>query len=129
VGWGAKPYFTEYDPQGHELFDGRIAGGNSSYRAYEFAWHAQPAGAPSIAVSRAAKGRTSVYASWNGATDIASWQLATGPSADSLQDERTSPRTGFETEIAVSAGARYAAVTALDAGGSPLATSTTVRLP
>src|SRR5581483_3382322 len=62
IGWGAVPYFTEYDSQGHELFDGRIAGANSSYRAYEFSWHAQPAAPPDVAVTRGTRGRTWVYA-------------------------------------------------------------------
>ena len=70
-----------------------------------------------------------MYASWNGATDVASWQLSTGPTADALQDDRVAPRTGFETEIVASDDARYAAVTAVDESGSPLATSKTLRLP
>jgi hypothetical protein len=69
---------------------------------------------------------TAVYASWNGATDVASWQLLAGPSADHLAVASTTPRSGFETVIPAPVAALYQ-VRALSASGKVLATSGTVK--
>ena len=73
-------------------------------------------------------GGAQLYVSWNGATDVAAWRLRTGSSADALDDGATTPRSGFETALALPPGAAYAAAIALDAGGQPLRTSNVVRL-
>jgi len=41
----------------------------------------------------------SVYVSWNGATEVVSWQLLQGPSKTELRPVRVVPKTGFETRI------------------------------
>lgn len=128
VGWGTAPYITEYTAGGRVVLDLKLAQGGQNYRAVKLPWRGRPTEPPAVGARRR-QGTTFVYASWNGATDVASWQLATGPTGDALQDDRVAPRTGFETEIVAPADARYAAVTALDAGGSPIATSKTLRLP
>ena len=69
-----------------------------------------------------------VYASWNGATEVASWQLLQGPSASALQSGPRVARTGFETMLTPAAQARSVAVVALDAAGAALGTSATVAL-
>src|SRR5205807_3943536 len=38
VGWGARPYLTEFDPDGRVLFDARFGYRDDSYRAYRFRW-------------------------------------------------------------------------------------------
>jgi hypothetical protein len=119
VGWGARPYFTEYDSTGRRvLFDARFGYRDDSYRAYRFPWHGHPGGRPAVAVD----GRT-VYVSWNGATDVAAWQLV----ADG-RDGATRNRTGFETALRVPPSARTVAVRALDRRGRVLATSRTLSL-
>ncbi|HET9470411.1 MAG TPA: hypothetical protein VFO24_04855, partial [Usitatibacter sp.] len=71
-------------------------------------------------------GATAVYASWNGATDVTSWQLLTGASATHLTPTgATTPRSGFETTIPAPAAAFYQ-VRALSASGKVLATSRAV---
>ena len=40
-----------------------------------------------------------VYASWNGATTVASWQLLAGADAAHLTAVSTTPDSGFETAI------------------------------
>ncbi len=82
---------------------------------------------PAISVSVAAAGGLIVYASWNGATDVASWQLVAGTTPKKLTAAGTSAaRTGFETEVHTRTSERYLAVRALDSSGRPLATSTTI---
>jgi hypothetical protein len=118
VGWGGSPFVTEFAQDGAIRFDARLPKGGQSYRAFRFAWTGRPTGAPALA---AANG--SLYASWNGATEIASWQL--------VEDGRTAQtvrRTGFETQLRPTATAKRASVVAVDAGGAPLGRSADVTL-
>jgi hypothetical protein len=67
-----------------------------------------------------------LYASWNGATEPASWQLLEGAGAQDLRSGATVPRTGFETVLTPASQTRRAAVVALDRSGAPLGTSPAV---
>jgi hypothetical protein len=127
IGWGSAPYFSEFSPGGRLLFDAHMRGSYQSYRTYRFPWTGAPATAPAIAVSGAAGQPVTVYASWNGDTRTASWQLLAGPSAGQLVPVASAPRSGFETAIAVPAGQAFVAVRALDASGAVLGSSAAVR--
>jgi hypothetical protein len=66
------------------------------------------------------------HVSWNGATEVASWQLRAGPpAASSLPQVTSAVRTGFETVIAVTVSGPDLdfQVVALDEAGEPLGTS------
>jgi hypothetical protein len=128
VGWGQQPYFTEFNARGTVDFDARFVGTNSSYRAYRFPWTATPASPPSIGARRS-HGATTVYVSWNGATQVAKWRILSGSSATSLTRATTGARSAFESALRIPAGARYAAAQALDAAGHVLGSSATIRLP
>jgi hypothetical protein len=69
-----------------------------------------------------------LYVSWNGATEVATWQASAGASPGALAPLVEVPRDGFETAIPLGVVAGYAAVTALDAGGQALATSAPQRV-
>jgi hypothetical protein len=125
IGWGQQPYFSDYDSRGRLVLDGRFVGTTSSYRAYEFPWAGAPAAPPAVAAGTA-RGTTTVYASWNGATNLAAWRVLSGPSAAALRPTRTVVSTGFETWTTIRAAA-YVVVQALDAHGRVLATSATAR--
>jgi Arylsulfotransferase (ASST) len=129
VGWGQQPYFTEFNAAGQEVFDGRFTSNTSSYRAYKFAWTGQPLTAPNIAVSPNNDGTTEVWASWNGATTVASWRVLAGPGAGALAPLLTVPKQGFETAISAPSGTAYFAVQALGSSGNVLATSATESVP
>jgi hypothetical protein len=120
VGWGQVPDLSEYGPQGQLLFDAHLPANAESYRAYRFAWQGTPAHRPAFAVN----GRT-VYASWNGAGAVASWEVLAGGAAGSLQPVASAARSGFETAIALPAGATgpIVEVEALGAGGEVLGVS------
>lgn len=126
VGWGAEPYFTEFAPNGKIVWDARLPRPGESYRAYKFAWSATPTYPPAIAVRPSKGSGETVYASWNGATTVASWRVLAGPSANSLTPLATAARKGFETAIPLSASASQFAVQALDEAGNVLAVSRTV---
>ncbi len=113
IGWGEQPYFTEFDRRGRQLFDGRFVGPISSYRAYEYPWHGQPATPPSLALERDQGGISTLYASWNGATDVSWWQVLAGNSPTSLTPVGIAIRHGFETAIHLRNEAPYFAVRAL----------------
>src|SRR5262249_19333130 len=117
VGWGQNPWFTEFDAAGHVVFAGYFAKDADSYRAYRLTWRGRPATRPAIAARRTG-GRVTVYASWNGATNIMRWQVLAGRSARSLKPVRTVPRTGFETAIEIKTGARLFAVRAVGFPGA-----------
>jgi hypothetical protein len=91
-------------------------------------WSAQPKTAPAVAVQAAAGGGLTVEASWNGATNIASWKVLAGSAASTLTTVATTAKHGFETTITIHTAAPMIAVAALDASGSTLATSAAIKL-
>lgn len=125
VGWGQQPYFSEFNSQGQIVFDGRFVGNNSSYRAYRFPWIGTPSTLPSVSASTAGAA-TNVYVSWNGATQVTSWRVLAGASADALQVVTTASKQGFESQLTIPA-APYVQVQALDGAGRALATSAVVH--
>ena len=126
VGWGSAPYFSEYTPGGRQVFAGSFPYSSNSYRALRYPWFGHPATPPSVAAARASKGVVNVYASWNGATNVAGWRVLAGPSPAKLGRIGRWARTGFETSMSVHTHARYLAVQALGYHGQVLARSQTM---
>ncbi len=122
VGWGEAPFFTEFDSAGQAVLDGHLPAPAQTYRAFRYPWSAQPTTPPAIAL-RAAGAATTVYASWNGATAVASWRVLAGATPTTLTAVAQAPVAGFETAIAAPGAAPVFAVQALGAGGEVLATS------
>jgi outer membrane protein assembly factor BamB len=124
VGWGGQqPYFTEFAADGRTLFDARFVRDDvESYRAYRAPWRANGSGRPSVVATSAGR-RTSVWVSWNGATEVASWRVHPdrGPVI-------TRPRRRFETAIALHGRPAAVVVEALDASGAVLGTSDRVQV-
>ncbi len=127
VGWGEEPYLTEFNPAGQILFEARFPSPGQSYRAYRFPWSGQPAAAPSVGVTAITGETATVYASWNGATDVSEWRVLAGPSTTELTSIATVPATGFETSIPVITTDPDYVVQALGAGGQVLGTSQPVE--
>ncbi|MGI9184143.1 MAG: arylsulfotransferase family protein [Solirubrobacteraceae bacterium] len=125
VGWGQQPYLTEFNSHGQTVFDARFVGPNSSYRAYRFRWGGTPASPPAIA-ARTSRGRTTVFASWNGSTSLARWRVLAGASPTTLKAVGSAGRGDFETTIRLRAPAKYVAAQALDGRGRALGTSKTI---
>jgi hypothetical protein len=122
VGWGAVSVFSEFSPRGRLLFDGRLTKGKGNYRAIRAAWSGRPSTRPALAALRMHRGRVRVYASWNGATEVARWQVLAGTRAR-LRGVASRARDGFETMITMRTRAVHVAVRALDARGRVLGTS------
>ncbi|OJJ98150.1 hypothetical protein ASPACDRAFT_1890035 [Aspergillus aculeatus ATCC 16872] len=133
IGWGHCAAFTEFAPDGEVLCDTHFGAGNwfqlgqvMSYRTTRGHWIGRPRTRPDAVVRG-----SSVYVSWNGATEVARWQVQRwdggnmGPQMD-FTPEQTVPRDGFETEIPLTGEAGtavYFRVVALDAQGQVLGVS------
>jgi hypothetical protein len=123
VGWGEQPYFSEFNRAGHLDFDAHFTAPTNSYRAYRFAWSGQPMSAPAVALSRGADGISTIYASWNGATDVASWKVLAGPSPGALSSAGGARKGGFETAVHVRTEEPFLEVQAISSSRGALSTS------
>jgi Arylsulfotransferase (ASST) len=127
VGWGEIPRVSEFHRSGHMVFDAELGAKYESYRAFRLPWTGLPAEAPAIAATRD-RGETTVYASWNGATEVHTWQLLAGGPTGALEPVASTRSRGFESALRTeSAGPRFA-VQALDGGGAALGRSDPVTV-
>ena len=79
-------------------------------------------------VARSANGRTTVYVSWNGATDVKRWRVLAGPRPGRLKALlKDVAKNGFETRIPFAPAAPYVRVQALDERGRVLGASRPIR--
>jgi hypothetical protein len=127
VGWGSEPFFSEYSNDGELLFDASFRGNAQSYRAFRLPWTGHPGDDPAVAVEKGSDDQLTLYVSWNGATDVATWQVLAGSDPDQLEPVGSSPRHGFETTITVHTAESYVAVQAKSASGRVLGTTKAVR--
>ncbi len=135
VGWGTEPYVSDFTGDGKLIGDAEMLSGYKSYRSFRLPWKGIPQHAPALTAMRdPMAGKTTLYASWNGATDVAAaWYVHAGPSASSLKPIGVAPRRGFETAIPLGRTGGYFSVIALDEDGtsrlgvSPVVRSESVR--
>jgi hypothetical protein len=139
VGWGTSHYTTAFAAGGAvEREWTTLDPTQLSYRAYRYPWRATPHEPPTLAARAASHrgttgttgttGGVTLYASWNGDTETAAWQVRAGTSRGDLRAVGHAPRRGFETAIAVDATDGWFAVTALDAHGRAIGSSRPVRV-
>jgi hypothetical protein len=122
VGWGSERWFSEYAQGGKLLLEGEFPAPDQGYRATLNAWVGLPLSPPAGA-ARERDGRTTVYASWNGATRVASWRVLAETGAKRPAVLASAARSGFETAIPVPAGYRRFTLQALDAQGRVIGAS------
>jgi hypothetical protein len=125
---GFKSYFAEYAVSGSPLrlvqYVGAFAA-EVSYRVYKNDWVGTPSTDPDVAISAGV-----LYVSWNGATEVVSWQVVSWQveqSTDGVSFDNSTvvPRSGFETAISI-ATAASTRVSGLAANGTLLGTSSTL---
>jgi MFS family permease len=122
VGWGSQQNFTEYTADGRtEILDAVLPFPDISYRAMVEQWVGLPLYPPSGA-ARHKNGKTVVYASWNGATQVLSWRVL-GGSGSALHPVASVPKNRFETQIVVPSGDTTFRVQAIGAGRRVIGTS------
>jgi hypothetical protein len=125
VGWGSEPVFSEFSSDGELLFSASFPAESESYRAFRFPWSGKPYGEPAVAVE-AGPDEVTLYTSWNGATEVADWEVLAGPGPDRLEPAGSVPRKGFETVIKVNTTEPYVGVRAKDTSGKVLGTAKAV---
>jgi hypothetical protein len=127
IGWGISPWVSEYAPDGRLLFGAHFPSvWHHSYRAFKGDWVGKPTDNPAL-TARTSKGNVSAYVSWNGATEVASWQLLGGDSADSLSPIGTAPKTDFDTRLLFAGTPAYVQGQALDANGAVIGRSAVIQ--
>jgi len=126
ISWGTTGHITEITPEGRLAL--RLRLGRWTYRAFRAPWTGLPPGRPAVKASRR-QGALTVWASWNGATEVKHWSLLAAAPRRALSP--VGPPVAFadlETRIRVRSPARSVAVRALDARGRTLGQSTIVRV-
>ena len=117
VGYGQIAISREYGPgpDGSDLrWQAQFGGINTvqSYRGFKETWHGTLAAwDPSLVVESG-----KAYVSWNGATDVTSWNVYTGQTSTKLKCVGAAAKKGFETVFEVPAGAQYVQVAAIQDG-------------
>jgi hypothetical protein len=129
LGWGQQPYFSEDNARGQQIFDAHFVEPSGSYRAYRFQWSGQPLTSPALAQGWAAGDAPELFASWNGATNVAAWRVLAGTSPNSLIPVGQSRRSSFESAIPADTEAPNLEVQPLDATGKRLGSSNQVTVP
>lgn len=124
IGLGSLPDFAELGPTGEMLYAARFPAGEVGYRVYRIPWSGQPAAAPNIVASTGGT-TTTVYMSWNGATDVAAWRVLAGPAPAVLAPIGQAADAGFETAVTMPAAA-YVRVQPLGPAGEVLSESKTI---
>ncbi|WP_407562616.1 arylsulfotransferase family protein [Streptomyces sp. 184] len=121
LGYGSSGTMVEFEG-GEPVFTGTFPQGTYSYRAVRTDWTGTPATGPRVEWREPG----TVAMSWNGATEVDTWRIETGPSRRTLTAADTVGKSGFVTtaEVAVPAGAQVVRVSAVDADGKVLASRT-----
>jgi hypothetical protein len=127
IGWGSEPFVSEFSHEGELLFDAHIPPGDDSYRSFRFPWKGQPTEAPAVAVDQKSDDELTLFASWNGATEVESWEVLAGAHPDQLEPLGAVPRNGFETAISARTAEPYVAVRAKDSSRRILGTSRALK--
>lgn len=132
VCWSAHSRLTEHGPHGDLLMHANTKPGIGTYRGYKFQWVGMPKTPPNVYSAAFLGGeddlQTWAYVSWNGATEVARWELfetdAEGNHARSLNKTK---RRGFETDITYAGYAEFVVVQALDNSGKTIGRSEVVH--
>ncbi|MGI8858690.1 MAG: arylsulfotransferase family protein [Rubrobacteraceae bacterium] len=132
VGWGRALVFSEFSKSGELLFSASFPPGFSpsdgSYRVFRFPWTGHPSDKPAVAAKRTSEDEVEVYASWNGATEVTTWEVLVGPRPDQLESVGSVPRDGFETTMLVRTAEPYVGVRAKQRSGQVLGSSEPAKL-
>jgi hypothetical protein len=127
MGWGSEPFFSEFGRDGKLLFDASFTPELESYRAFRFPWKGHPEDVPALVGESGPEDKVTLYVSWNGATEVATWQVLAGSGPDKLESVGSVPRKGFETVLTLKTNEPYVAVRATDDSGRVLGTSKTLK--
>jgi hypothetical protein len=125
VGYGFVPAFAEFkkDGTGLKVVHFGISNITQNYRVFKKSWVGLPTTSPDAAILD-----SNVYVSWNGATEVKTWTLLQGSSAETLSAVANATRSGFETSISLKNDTGVARVLALDSKGNILGKTALLQL-
>jgi Arylsulfotransferase (ASST) len=126
VGWGAEPYFSRFSPGGDLLVDGSFPVNVQSYRSFVADVTTTPTDKPAVVIGSNPLGGSSVYVSWNGATEVVAWRVLAGKRQSPLAAVAYAEWTDFETAVSVDSRGPYFQVVALDRSGQEIGRSVVV---
>lgn len=122
IGWGNVPQATEFQEDGTQALDLYLT--NNSYRVVRHPWTGRPLQAPAVAARDDGARAMTVFASWNGSTEVTDWQVVAGERMNTLEPVGgPTPKNGFETQLTVDQPQPVTRVQALDENGNVLHTS------
>ena len=131
LGMGSQPFMYESDANGTPVFYARFGVlPIQSYRAYKFEWTSNPPESEIglFSFSKACYGDAVHYASFNGATELDSWEFYTGPSQDGpFVMAAQQPYNGTFETIVPTPFDLYAYAIAYDAAGYKLGQSKIIQ--
>ncbi|MCB0827883.1 MAG: arylsulfotransferase family protein [Solirubrobacterales bacterium] len=128
VGWGGVPLISEHRPSGKVVFDAKLEGINSFYRAYRQPWSGKAPGKVALIAEAVEPDKTKLWMSWNGDSSVRDWQVLAGNGKNSLKQAGLRERDGFETVTAIPQSAKYVRVKGLNAKGKAIGSSRTVKV-
>lgn len=130
ITWRDNTLNSEYTSDGTLIKVAKLRPRLETYRGYKFEWVGRPSAPPDVyseLVDLRGNGElhTAAYASWNGATEVAFWNLyiASDISGDSKELALVVPKTGFETVMLYPGHARYIVVEGISHKGDKLGQS------
>lgn len=131
VGWVFDSLHSEYSANGRLLMQANLRlHGTNTYRSYKFPWTGRPTRPPDVKstafrpTTNNSALNTVVYVSWNGATEVATWNLLhTSSNGRFSEIVASSPRQGFETQLRYDGFAKYVVAVGLDSNGKELGRS------
>jgi len=139
LGYGYVGVWTEFSADGSVLCDNRFSAMSSwgngdvqSYRVLKAPWKGEPSWPPAVTFGEG-KQQSSVFVSWNGATEVKGWKLQQASESacadDDWEDVSTTQKKGFETKLDVGdCELRFLRVVGLDTDGEVLGVSGTLDI-
>ena len=128
LGWTQFSMHSEHKANGEVIMEAIMKPELKSYRSYKYQWVGHPTAPPDV-YSIATNGHhgstsTAVYVSWNGATEVATWNLyKSTPDGEASDLVATTPRRGFETTLVYDGFADYVVAEAVAHNGTALGKS------
>lgn len=133
VGWSERGYQSEHSPDGEVLMQASFASTRfSTYRSYKFPFRSRPSSPPDLVASVYGTDEndvtTVIFVSWNGATDIASWNFYSQVHAGGTPvPVGSAKKSDFETMFIAEGYLDWVSAEAVDVDGNTLGTSDTHR--
>ena len=129
LGWGSNAFVSESKADGTPVFSAYFAQtGGLHYRAYKFNFTSNPSDVPALyTYAHNDTAPTTFYASWNGATEVASWNYYGGSSAKSMKKLGNTKKIGFETITTQPGFFAFTMTEAVAGNGSALRNSSVIK--